>query len=189
MSIRCQHSEEQRSFRSECCSDLFWLCPTCCHLYWCVVEERNKWLWSQLEESMALNQFLCPCCWRAVAACSILSWSFTDCQRAGGNKHIPRRSCCKADCQNCTERGGGEISQSMQGWWHLFTTIDCIHKNKIKKKTKVAFSAFSAKQCIQVQDRYLELTTRSSVYTSKAVQMSALVNCGLILPCFLIKSP
>lgn len=142
MSIRCQHSEEQRSFRSECCSDLFWLCPTCCHLYWCVVEERNKWLWSQLEESMALNQFLCPCCWRAVAACSILSWSFTDCQRAGGNKHIPRRSCCKADCQNCTERGGGEISQSMQGWWHLFTTIDCIHKNKIKKKQGLLFLPF-----------------------------------------------
>lgn len=40
--------------------------------------------------------------------------------------------------------GGGEISQSMQGWWHLFTTIDCIHKKKIiiKKKQGLLFLPF-----------------------------------------------
>lgn len=74
MSVRHQHSEK---------NDLFLVCvyflyffsyyvPTCCHLYCSVVEERNKCLWSRLEESMASNQVLSSCCCRAVGAYSLL---------------------------------------------------------------------------------------------------------------------
>lgn len=44
-------------------------------------------------------------------------------------------------------RKSGEISQSMQGQWHFFTTVDF----------KNIYNAFSTKQFVQVLDRYLEL--------------------------------
>lgn len=73
-----------------------------------VLCRREKQTSLVTEESMAPNQVLSPCCWWAVAACSVLPWSCSDCRRAGGRKRIPCRSCCKADCQNLTEQWGVE---------------------------------------------------------------------------------
>lgn len=62
-------------------------------------------------------------------------------------------------------RKSGEISQSMQGQWHFFTTVH------FKNIWSCCFW-FSTKQFVQVLERYLALKTRSPLYKPIRVKYS-----------------
>lgn len=139
MSIRHQHSEKK---------DLFWVCLFFIHFFWlcphllpsllvcCRREEQTSW--SQLEENMSLNQVLSPCCWRTVAVCSVLPWSCS--------KHIPCRSCCKADCQNPTEQRGRRNISKHAGMV-AFVYNHALYKKKRKINQKFLLLLFLQNSC------------------------------------------
>lgn len=143
---------------------LFFLCPHLLPSQLFCVEERNKRLWSQRKAwllikfwALAVDGQLLPVAFSPEAAVNVGGLEAGSAFHAGpAVKLIARTSQNSGGWGNISKHGG---------------MVAFVYKHGLyKKNTSKCLLLFSTKQFVQVQGRYMELTTRSSVYRSIRVK-------------------